>query len=121
MLAAKKMMRLFPGLTRTHGQFNPTNNTHKFVTVYETNKGNPGPNNNYGTKRIEATIISYSAPFNGNNSTLNDLVKENTIVVATPTNNGTQLGPPDVSGFSDGGYVVVWSQDGDIKAKLYSQ
>lgn len=31
MLAAKKMMRLFPGLARTHGQFNPTNNTHKFV------------------------------------------------------------------------------------------
>ena len=31
MLAAKKMMKLFPGLIRTHGKYNPTNNTHKFV------------------------------------------------------------------------------------------
>ena len=31
MLSAKKMMRLFPGLTRAHGQFNPTDNSHKFV------------------------------------------------------------------------------------------
>jgi|10_taG_2_1085330.scaffolds.fasta_scaffold06067_7 hypothetical protein len=31
MLSAKKMMRLFPGLIRTHGEYNPTNNTHKFV------------------------------------------------------------------------------------------
>ena len=28
---AKKMMRLFPGLTRAHGQFNPTDNSHRFV------------------------------------------------------------------------------------------
>ena len=31
MEAAKKMMKLFPGLKRTHGQHNTINNTHKFV------------------------------------------------------------------------------------------
>ena len=31
MEAAKKMMKLFPGLKRTHGEHNPINNTHKFV------------------------------------------------------------------------------------------
>ena len=31
MRAAQKLMKLFPGLTRAHGQFNPINNSHTFV------------------------------------------------------------------------------------------